>query len=405
MKFTMDSVAALQMPAGKSDHIEWDDSLPGFGVRLRGTSKRWTVQYRVGTKQRRESLGDVRKVKLEDARKIARQRFALVELGTDPAAERAEKRAGSSPLNFGSVVARYLAAKEDVLRPSTYKAAKRYLTLQWKQFFDRPIDSIKRADIAARLQEIIKQHGRTSAARSRGNLSALFSWSMKEGLSQRDSNPVIATHDPDEGIQSRDRVLSDRELALVWKESGDGRFGTIIRMLILTGARREEIGALRWSEVDLETGMMTIPGTRTKNHRTLTLTLPPAALDILQSVPCQGGSEYVFGTRSRPFQGWGYGKVSLDHRITIAEQGKPLPGWVIHDLRRTVRSGLGRLGVRPDVAELVVNHAKGGIQATYDRYTYETEIKAALALWAEHVLAVAGGRSQKVVSLRARELR
>jgi len=70
-----------------------------------------------------------------------------------------------------------------------------------------------------------------------------------------------------------------------------------------------------------------------------------------------------------------------------------------------VRSGLGRLGVRPDVAELVVNHAKGGIQATYDRYTYETEIKAALALWAEHALAVAEGRSQKVVSLRAGELR
>src|SRR6266511_2365539 len=93
MKFTRETVAAIDLPAGKIDHIEWDDLLPGFGVRLRGSSKRWVVQYRVGSQQRRESLGDVRKVNLEDARKIARQRFAKVELGFDPAAERAQARA------------------------------------------------------------------------------------------------------------------------------------------------------------------------------------------------------------------------------------------------------------------------------------------------------------------------
>ena len=85
MKFTKEALAALALPPGKTDHFEWDDELPSFGVRLRGRSKRWVVQYRVGTQQRRESLGDVRKVKLEDARKIARQRFAQVELGSDPA--------------------------------------------------------------------------------------------------------------------------------------------------------------------------------------------------------------------------------------------------------------------------------------------------------------------------------
>jgi integrase len=402
MKLTNETISALQMPAGKADHIEWDDSLPGFGVRMRGTSKRWTVQYRVGTQQRRESLGDVRKVRLEDARKIARQRFAQVELGADPAAERAQAKAAASTaqVTFGSVVARYLAAKEDVLRPSTYKAAKRYLTVQWKPFIGRPMDSIKRADVAARLHDIIKEHGRTSAARARGNLSALFSWSMREGLCQSESNPVIATHDPDEGIQPRDRVLSDRELALVWKESGDGPFGNIVKLLILTGCRRDEIGALKWSEVDLDTGVMTIPGARTKNHRTLTLTLPPVAIDILQSIPRADGAEYVFGTRACPFQGWAFAKLSLDNRITIVEKGEPLPRWVLHDLRRTMRSGLGALGIRPDIAELVLNHAKGGIQATYDRYSYQREIKHALALWAEHVLALVEGRKGKILPLR-----
>jgi hypothetical protein len=100
MKFTKDAVSALALPAGKDDHIEWDDALPGFGVRMRGNGKRWVVQYRAGTQQRRESLGDVRKVALDDARKIARQRFAQVELGVDPASER--ERANASALTLGA---------------------------------------------------------------------------------------------------------------------------------------------------------------------------------------------------------------------------------------------------------------------------------------------------------------
>jgi integrase len=400
MKLTTNSVTALTLPSGKADHIEWDDALPGFGVRLRSNSKRWCVQYRLGRQQRRESLGDVRKVKLEDARKIARQRFAQVELGTDPAAERAQARVGVSQLTFGAVVVRYLAAKEDVLRPSTFKAAKRYFTVQWKPFAGRPIDSIKRTDIAARLQEIIKEHGRTSAARARANLSALLSWALKEGLCQSESNPAIVTHDPDEGILPRDRVLSDRELALVWQQSGDGDFGAIVKLLILTGSRRGEIGSLKWSEVDLDSGLLTVPGARTKNHRTLTLALPRPAINILRSIWHRDGCDYVFGSRNGGFQGWALAKLSIDHRITIAEKGKPLSRWVLHDLRRTMRSGLGRIGIAPHVAELVINHAKGGVQATYDKYSYQKEIKAALALWAEHVLAVVDGREQKVVPLR-----
>ena len=90
MRLTKPTVAVLALPAGKVDHIEFDDELPGFGVRLRGAGKRWVVQYRIGAQQRRESLGDVRKVTLDDARKIARQRFAQVELGVDPGAERVQ---------------------------------------------------------------------------------------------------------------------------------------------------------------------------------------------------------------------------------------------------------------------------------------------------------------------------
>jgi hypothetical protein len=175
------TVAALTIPEGKTDHIEWDAEVPGFGVRLRGGSKRWIVQYRVGVQQRRESLGDVRKVKLEDARKIARQRFAQVELGHDPAAERAKVRqdAARSKLTLASVAARYLSVKQERLRPNTYKQLTWHFGILWAPLGSQPIDQVKRADVAARLQEITKAHGRTSAARARSNLSALFVWAMR----------------------------------------------------------------------------------------------------------------------------------------------------------------------------------------------------------------------------------
>jgi integrase len=226
----------------------------------------------------------------------------------------------------------------------------------------------------------------------------MFSWAVKEGLC--DSNPVVATNDPAEGIRPRERILSDHELAVVWNACLDDDFGRIIKLLILTGCRREEIGALKWHELDLDAGTMTIPGTRTKNHRTLALTLPQAAIDILRSTPRRPGRDYVFGNRGGVYSGYSYSTISLHSRIAAAE-GQPLPHFVIHDLRRTMRSGLGRLGLPPHIAELVINHAREGVEAIYDRYKYEREIAAALALWTDHVMAAVEGRVSKVLAFPA----
>ena len=149
MKFTKAALAALILPPGKTDHFEWDDDLPGFGVRLRGGSKRWVVQYRFGTQQRRESLGDVRKVKLDDARKIARQRFAQVELGADPAAERAAAAARPDIRRGDRALPRRQAGRDAA---ETYKAATRYFTVHWKPLHDR----------AARRHQA-RRRGRTAA--------------------------------------------------------------------------------------------------------------------------------------------------------------------------------------------------------------------------------------------------
>ena len=404
MKLTKDSVAGLAMPAGKTDHIEWDDALPGFGVRLRGGRKSWVVQYRIGPQQRRESLGDVRKVRAEDARKIAQQRFAQAELGTDPVAEhrRASDQAIATKLTLAAVAERYLGQKEAKLkagtqRRATYQQAKLHLTgPHWKPLANRPIGDIKRAEVAARLQDIVTEHGRTAAARARANLSALFSWAVKEGLCE--SNPAVGTNNPAEGIKSRERVLADRELAAVWNACEADDFGHIVKLLILTGCRREEIGGLRWDEIDLDTGVMTVPGERTKNHRTHALSLPQVALDILQAAPRREGREFVFGGRGGSFSAWSYSTIALNNRIAAAE-GKPLAHWTLHDLRRSFRTGLGRLGVAPHVAELCVNHAREGIEATYDKHRYGGEIAAALAVWADHVASVLDGTERKVIAL------
>ena len=305
MKLTRQTVAALVLPAGKDDTVHWDDSLPGFGVRLRGQSKSWLIQYRAGRRQHREALGDIRKVGLEDARKVARQRFAHI----DPALEKAKRtlEATATALTLGEVARRYLDARRDQVRHSTYRGAKLHLLEHWKSLAARPIGSISRADIAAQLQTLVKERGRIAAARSRSTLSAAFGWAMAEALC--DGNPTVGTNQPDKGVGSRTRVLSNDELVAVWRAARDDDRGRIIRLLILLGCRRAEIGGLSWSEVDLDRGSLIISGARTKNHRTLVLTLPAAALEILHSAPRRGA--FVFGG-SRAFNSWSGLKAQFD---------------------------------------------------------------------------------------------
>jgi integrase len=405
MRFNKEALKALTLPAGKSEHFEWDDELPGFGVRLRKTAKGrvscvWIAQYRIGTQQRRPSIGDIRKVRLVDACKIARQHFAQVKLGIDPAAEKAKARiaAAAAKLNVGAVVARYLEARADIVRSSTLTRITRCLTVQWASLADHPLDTVKRADVAAGLQEITKQNGRVSSAKARHTLAAFYSWSMREGLC--DANPVLGTNDPAAGIPSRDRVLNDEEIKEIWRACKDDDFGRIIKLLLLSGCRRSEIGGLKWDEINLSTGALTIPSTRTKNGCTLQLTLPPVAMNILRTVVPNEDRNFVFGIRGNGYRAWSKPKTELDERIGVTT-GAPLRPWRLHDLRRSMRTGLGCLGVEPHVAERVIGHVKGGIEAVYDRHRYEREIARALALWSDHVMAIVEEREQKIVSLRS----
>jgi integrase len=200
---------------------------------------------------------------------------------------------------------------------------------------------------------------------------------MREGLVE--NNPVFATNNSDNG-KARERVLSDQELTTIWRACEHDDFGRIVKLCILTGCRREEIGLLKWSEVNLDTRTITIPGDRVKNRRTHSLILPVLAIDILKATPRRDGHDFIFGGGNNGFASWSFNVTALKARMA------PLPPWVLHDLRRTFRTGLGRLGVPPHVAELCVNHAKNGIEAVYDKHRYEPEIKAALEKWANHIV-------------------
>lgn len=399
MKLTDKIVTELTLPRAQTELFCWDDSLPGFGVRLRGGTKRWYCQYRVGRQQRRESLGDVRKIRLEAARAIARARFAAVELGSDPAADRIATRvaAAAIQLTLGKVADRYLKAKKDALRPNSLSAATRYFSQHWAPLRAMPIGTITRANIAAELQVMIADRGKVSAARARSNLSALFAWAIGEGLVE--NNPVTGSNIPDADVESGDRILDDAELRAVWNACADDDFGRITKLLILTGCRRSEIGDLAWSELDA--GVMTIPNERTKNGRALVLSLAPAALEILQRCPRRDGQKFVFGKRGKSgFNAWSYCMLALNNRIAAA-MGQPIPPWSLHDIRRTTRSGLGLIGIRPDISEMVINHARPRLIEIYDKYKYGPEIAGALARWADHVIGIVEGRDSKVIPLRS----
>jgi integrase len=232
----------------------------------------------------------------------------------------------------------------------------------------------------------------------------LFTWAIGEGMAH--ANPVVGTNKACEEVQ-RDRVLSDEEFRLVWLHAGDGDYGAILRLLILTGQRREEVGGMTWSEIDLSKALWSIGGERTKNGLPHEVPLSSQALLILEPMGRQEGRALVFGTGEGGFSGWSKAKQRLDGRLVEAlrEQHGPkaeLVPWRLHDIRRTVATRMADVGVLPHIVEAVLNHmsgAKRGVAGIYNRSTYSGEKRAALARWAEHVAALAGEGS-KVVPLK-----
>lgn len=389
MRLTVQSVARLTLPSGKSELIVFDDDLPGFGLRLRAGGKRvWIIQYRVGPKQRRVTLGSVETIDLGKARKRAKDLLAEKQLGGDPQADKFEAKARAA-VTLQSVAQRYLELRAAPrLAPRSYLEVKRH---HWAPLHRVSIHRIRRSDVAARLLDIAANNGPMAANRARATLSSLFTWAMREGIA--DTNPVIGTNRP-APERSRSRVLSDNELVVILMACREDDYGRIVHLLALTGQRREEVGGMRWDELDLDAGLWRIPPERTKNHRPHDVPLSGPALQILEKI-IRRNRPFVFGEGDGSFQGWSKAKSALDKRI--ADAGSTLAPWRLHDLRRTVATRMGDLGIEPHVVEAVLNHVSGtkaGVAGVYNRSLYAGEKRAALTLWADHVMSTFQGGPQ-----------
>jgi integrase len=391
-KITKATLPRLTCPSGKAEVFHWDSDLTGFGLRASAGGKRtWVAQYRAAGRTRRLTLGDVSVVAVEKARDAARVALAGAALGHDPAHEKQQARRA---VRVADLVAAYIDHQTTRLKPRSLAEVARHLNKHLAPLHHDSAASVTRGQVVGLLGRIAKDSGPVAANRVRASLGGMWTWAMRSGRVDGD-NPVART--PKAGNEApRDRVLTDAELAGVWHATESGSdHDRIVRLLLLTGARREEAAGMAWGEI--AGGVWTLPANRSKNNRAHEVPLGPLALAQLPSA--REGRALIFGKGAGGFAGWSRCKERLDRRVGLAP-------WTLHDLRRTVATRLADLGVHPHIIEAVLNHASGhkaGVAGIYNRSAYTNEKRAALLTWESHVRALIGMDTEaaNVVRLRA----
>ena len=416
LKLTDAAVSRLKPPdKGQEDH--WDALTPGFGVRIsHGGTRTWLVQARVlkngAWKQTRITLGRYPAMTLAEAREAAREAQKDAQAGKDPRGRAKRDKAAlekESRRTWAVLAEDFLAkykGRKKPLRETTRRDYRRALLgPDVQDWSDRPVASITSEEIQDRL-EVVAERAPIHANRLLAYWGKFFNWLVAKR--RIEANPVKGLEKPSPE-QSRERVLSDQEIPVVWQAFGAAgpAFADVLKLLLLTGQREGEIAGLRWSEVvDLngDDARIELPAQRTKNHTAHIIPLSPQAIEIIQSQPRFKGGIYVFTTGSGKthVKGFSKGKAKVD--AAIADAGADLPPWRIHDLRRNVATGLQKLGVRLEVTESVLNHvsgSRGGIIGVYQQHDWAVEKQDALAAWANHVDELLGkATGGNVVSLR-----
>jgi integrase len=406
MKLTDKEVEDAVCPAGHKDKLFFDDSLPGFGLRVTSTGARvFMLQYNVGRAKRRAVLGSWgTELTATQARKKAEVLRGQVRDQRDPVAERKAARAAALEAEAQAKIAAAAAAytvealiadwTKHHLSARSASYAKRVpaeMRVALKTWLTTPVHKFLRSEAVQALDNAKKDRGPVAANRLRAEARSCWTWAVKRGALPL--NPWEATPRPLARETPRERVLTDDELGAVYNAAGKASepWDVLVRLLILTGQRRGEVAGMRWSELDLHKGIWALPGERTKNHQPHSVPLTAEAVAFLRTVKRRKGSDLVFeGPRKTAFSGFGRLKETLD--AEIAKAGKPIPAWTMHDLRRTTATGFQRLGVRLEVTEAVLNHVSGsrsGIVGVYQRHGWEEEKVAALRAWAAHVISVA----------------
>jgi integrase len=357
----------------------------------------WALRYRASGKPAKLTLGPYPTLTLTQARRRAEEARGAIAMGKDPAGDRraareAAKAEREAETDLVEVVVSQFIERHARRATRDWKESERLLTrnvvAKWN---GRRLSTITKSQIHDLLDEVCDRGAPIAANRIFAQLRLMCAWAVKRGILARSPCEGVSPPSSERG-RARERVLSDDELRIVWKaaESIGWPFGPIVKLLVLTGARRDEVAQMEWRELDLERALWTLPASRSKNRREHTIPLSDMALEILRALPRIERSGFVFTTNGRsPVSGFSKAKPALDRAMA-----SPIPGWVLHDLRRTVATNLQRLGVRLEVTEAVLNHVSGsraGVVGVYQRHTWADEKRAALTAWAKRVEEIVSG--------------
>lgn len=392
----------------------------GLGVRVTAGARKssmegktYLCQYRRAGQKHRIPLGSCKAISLKAAREAVLAILGDVARGLDPDAKRkqdardAKKRADVEALTLGVLIDKWEARHLSGKRPGYAIEAPRALRFAFKKHLTSPAANLTPKVVKATLNAIA-DFGKKATARLTGAYGrACYGWAIDEELLTE--NPFAGLKL--EAVPSRDRVLSDPELAAVWKATeAPGPYNRIVRLLLLTGQRRDEVAAMTWEEIAPDLSTWTIPGDRAKNGKAHIVPLSPQAQAILRAAPRfdrdgDDGPELVFPGRGGTFNGFSKAKKGLNQAIAetlkadAKERGRPEKAaaparWTLHDLRRTCATGLQKLGVRLEVTEAALNHVSGsraGVVGIYQRHDWADEKRAALTAWGARVAATIEG--------------
>jgi integrase len=377
-------------PAGAERVEAWDGRLPGFGIRVsvHGT-KSFVLLYRHDGRCRRMTLGRYPFLSLADARRKAHLALAEVARGGDPQAPRRAKRPSN---RFDATVELFVRTYcQQHNRQSTRRETARLLRTRFvSRWGARDVCDITKADVLKIVDEAVAAGVPSAANHALATVRVFFNWCADRGLIAE--SPCARLKMPARA-RSRDRVLDDNELAAIWRAACamGYPFGTITQVLLLTAQRRNEVVQMRWTDLDFDACVWSIPANVAKNGNAHVVPLVPEMMEILRCTP-RFDNEMLFPSRTaegRVFSGFSKGKERLDALAQVR-------AFTLHDLRRTAATRMAGRGIAPHIVERVLNHVTGvlgGVAGVYNRFKYRDEVRDALTVWTGCVRHAVGGDS------------
>jgi integrase len=350
----------------KPREVFWDAKTPGFGLRVTANGARsWIVMYERNRRARMLTLGSYPTMPLAEARERGREALLAAQRGADPAAEKQTERSADT---WATLCERFITEyARKSCKPRTVREYERIISHvllpKWRNLKAK---DVTRAEVKALIGDIRARGAEVQANRVLAMISTIANFGVREDILQ--FNPAARIGMTKE--KSRDRVLSADEIRTAW-----AAFGAPARLLLLTGQRRGEVAGMRWSEIGGE--VWTIPAERAKNGLAHRVPLVGEAARILRGLSRE--VDRVFPNRCA------FERVAgIDFRV--------------HDLRRTVGTGLAQLGIDRTTIKKVLNHSeRGDVTAIYDRHGYDNEKRDALTRWDRRIERILSGERAKVV--------